>query len=411
MSDPISYFNPDAFSDNFTPLIQGAINNVFASDSYATLSGGSPVNVSEIIFSSNFAGFEEFASRVGVDANFIQEWVDGRQAVSGATVDFTFPDGTVTQLVFINENVSTAYRTTDGSSRQASLEEVVFHELGHTFIAGADSESQAISEANQYREEVGIPQRDVSGNLFGPGGTFVPGLLPKSLNQVNQELEEFQNRNGNCFLASTLIDMADGTQKPIEEITASDLVMAFSEDANGRAQPVPKRVKRTFVNQVDDILDVHGLMVTPGHVTLCGDGPFEGQFRKIIDIICDDGAIVDRDGHSIRAATNCRVGSEGDHFVELSYIEGVGDKEVKRARVRAGTLLMQEGGSSVSILEVLCQKGLKLLENGFVQRNGEEAKPLNWFGSPPKPEDYILKKSNLARDDLTRLKHHADLVH
>ncbi|WP_321446550.1 hypothetical protein [uncultured Cohaesibacter sp.] len=57
--------------------------------------------------------------------------------------------------------------------------------------------------------------------------------------------------------------MADGSEKPIEEVGPDDWVLSYDKDGNLK----PGRVTRTFINAAKQILDVHGLMVTPGHVT------------------------------------------------------------------------------------------------------------------------------------------------
>ncbi|MEE9454393.1 MAG: hypothetical protein V3V13_08440 [Paracoccaceae bacterium] len=98
-----------------------------------------------------------------------------------------------------------------------------------------------------------------------------------------------------CFLASTPITMSDGTTKPIEDIRVGDKVMSYDPTAPLDAPLTAKTVTELFRNEVTHILDVHGLMVTPGHVTLCGDGPHKGRHVPMIDILCSDGALVRAD--------------------------------------------------------------------------------------------------------------------
>ncbi len=105
-------------------------------------------------------------------------------------------------------------------------------------------------------------------------------------------LHKMEKYNQRCFLAGTPIDMWDGTQKPIEEIASGDVVVSY--DASGTLKP--GRVKRTFENRVAHILDVHGLMVTPGHATYCAAGKFAGRHVPMIDILRSDGALMTRDG-------------------------------------------------------------------------------------------------------------------
>jgi hypothetical protein len=153
-----------------------------------------------------------------------------------------------------------------------------------------------------------------------------------------------------CFTAGTLVDMADGSRKAIELIQPDDLVLAYDETREGGCgELVPSRVVRTFVNQAPAILDFHGLKVTPGHVTLCGDGPFAGQHRPLIDIVRDDGAIVDRDGSLVRAATNLPVGSDGDRLIKIACYAAPSAAEPIFAETRLGTLLLRDNGDAVRI--------------------------------------------------------------
>ncbi len=93
-------------------------------------------------------------------------------------------------------------------------------------------------------------------------------------------------------------------QKLIEEVTPDDWVLSY--DKQGKLKP--GRVTRTHVNRSKHILDLHGLMMTPGHVTYCAkvdgeDNPFADSHVPVIDILRSDGALKKADGTLIRAAT------------------------------------------------------------------------------------------------------------
>ena len=200
-----------------------------------------------------------------------------------------------------------------------------------------------------------------------------------------------------CFAAGTRIAMADGSHKPIERVRVGDEVLAYDTgDASGAGALTTRRVTHTFITPDRMILDFHGLRVTPGHVFLCGEGPWAGKHRMLIDILREDGSIVGADGVSRRAATNCPVDSEGDRFVELAYITRADESEHKTARIRAGTLLIEQMGEARSVLQCLEAEGYQLLEDGLVLKPGEAPGPLKFFGTPPKPEDYVLKRSGLT---------------
>lgn len=65
-----------------------------------------------------------------------------------------------------------------------------------------------------------------------------------------------------------------GTQKPIETIVIVDEVLAYDpETEDGLDSLKPARVARTMTNLVVEIIDFHGVKVTPGHATLyAGNG-------------------------------------------------------------------------------------------------------------------------------------------
>jgi len=206
-------------------------------------------------------------------------------------------------------------------------------------------------------------------------------------------IELVTQATGNCFLAGTEITMADGTRKPIEDVTIGDVVRSYT----GTGALVDGLVTQTFQNDVAHVLDVHGLMVTPGHLTLCGDGAFKGKHVPIIDILLSDGALVAEDGSLIRVATNQPVGSIGDQFVKVSYALTSDDAQkgiLKSAEIRVGTLLLNRDGDAVSILECIRANRQQFdPETGLVSKDGHTFEPLKFFGAPPKPEDYVLQKS------------------
>jgi len=203
-----------------------------------------------------------------------------------------------------------------------------------------------------------------------------------------------------CFAGGTPILLHGNAQKPIESITPGDIVLSY--DPSGTL--VPGRVTRTFRNEVSHILDVHGLKVTPGHATLCGAGMFKGRHVPIIDILLSDGALVQADGTLIRMAINAPVGSVADAFVKVAVAQKPEDMQAGRlidAEMRVGTLLFDRDGTPISVLDCLTAEGYAFdPQTGLVAKPGEAPHPLFWFGRLPRPEDYILTRSQETLDGI-----------
>ena len=202
-----------------------------------------------------------------------------------------------------------------------------------------------------------------------------------------------------------MIEMADGSQKPIEDIRPEDMVMSFDEDG----RKVAGRVTRTMTNESKIILDFHGTFVTPGHVYYCAGGKFEGGFAPLIDILRDDGVVQHEDNTLIRAATGCKVGSELDAEIWVLGIEadanGVYHEKIRK-KLRLGTRFIIPDGSSISIAEDLRKIGMRARADGFVEHTVTGQKALyQWpVGGqmPPNPEDYVLQRSGTTLEDIYR---------
>lgn len=201
-----------------------------------------------------------------------------------------------------------------------------------------------------------------------------------------------------CFLSGTPILLADGSDKPIEKISVGDEVQSF----NAAGKLVTSRVSKVFRNQSKHILDVFGLMVTPGHVTLCGDGRFAGQHVPILDILRTDGALVKADGSMIRAATGRVVGSKEDALVWVVTGERHSDGSVAvkdKQQIRAGSRFILDDGRDVSVLDLIKAAGGSLCDDGYIQvARSDQKLPFHWFftNELPTPEDYVLQRSQVS---------------
>jgi hypothetical protein len=134
----------------------------------------------------------------------------------------------------------------------------------------------------------------------------------------------------NCFAPGTLIQLADGSEKAIEQIRIGDRVLAFEESDNSFGRLVPRAVTRLFANVTDEWLVLRPLpgvekagasagfreiTVTAGHHFLSSDG----AFRRIDEILANDGRIVLADGSIV--AVTCQRISYSDRTAQL-YEQG-----------------------------------------------------------------------------------------
>lgn len=204
-----------------------------------------------------------------------------------------------------------------------------------------------------------------------------------------------------CFAAGTSITLADGSTKPIEDIVPNDMILSY--DAHGNL--TPGRVKRTFEKHVIHILDVFGMRVTPGHVTLCGGGVFDGRHVPIIDILRSDGALVQEDGSKIRACTGADLGAPEDQMLQIIAGDLLPDGRVQvteARKIRVGTRVILPNGRDISVADLIRVNGATVTEDGLVQVGDGPAQPFHWTltDNLPQPEDYILQRSNLTLRDI-----------
>ncbi len=186
-----------------------------------------------------------------------------------------------------------------------------------------------------------------------------------------------------CFVAGTPILMADGTERPIEQIRPGDLVMAFDPDTDqGRGALTPRRVTRTFENVARTIIDLRGLRMTPGHVCLTDNGHFD----TITAILMRDACLVDRNGASIRARTGAPLGTTEDVIVRVAYTDPASGESYTLA-VRAGIPCARLHGpddtfTSANLAEMLKANGIAIRPDGkFVLSGGILASVCDWPGA------------------------------
>ncbi len=272
-----------------------------------------------------------------------------------------------------------------------------------------------------YASHPGVPGQAMGAEItmFAPNGTQMGDTIVRSVSPgaARDLASGFTYTPGECFLAGTLVSMwprdpaiqpnAEGCYdeelvgskvwlKPIEEVASGDIVLSYDKAGNLK----PGRVSQAFERYPTHILDFWGTGVTPGHAYLCAEGEFRGKHVPIMDILRTDGAVANAKGELIRAATGCPVGSAGDRMV----IAVVGDQQAddqlhvtQVGRIRLGTRVILENGQDVSVMDMIRAMKGRVTEDGYIQvgPEGQEV-PFRWTFSDqlPKPEDYILRRSN-----------------
>lgn len=205
-----------------------------------------------------------------------------------------------------------------------------------------------------------------------------------------------------CFGRGTLITMADGSCKKIEEVVVDDRVL--SSDRHGNL--VPGRVSKVWSNQAPHVLDFHGTIVTPGHMYERSDEPYQGQYQPLVKILMEDGALIRVDGGLVRASTGCVLGSDGDKVVWAVAGNEQGDGSVRvreLGRIRLGTRYITHAGYDISVMDMIATAGGIVGMDGLVRLHGcGQGRPFHWpFADRlPKPEDYILQRSGVDLRDI-----------
>ncbi|UES54002.1 calcium-binding protein [Roseibium aggregatum] len=186
-------------------------------------------------------------------------------------------------------NINTAevgglYLDTQGNWQEFNLQHIVNHELLHVLGYPEDDDSHNNMTNAINGETYGGPPRysyeDVIGNL-----------PPRDY----------------CFAAGTLVTLADGSKRPIEQIQIGDRVAAFLETekvgvAVGSNTTAPilhnplqvATVTELIRNTNQKLIEVNGVKVTPGHRFYCADG----EFREIGTLNIGD-LLVDVEGNPV----------------------------------------------------------------------------------------------------------------
>lgn len=202
----------------------------------------------------------------------------------------------------------------DGSGRLTLLEKYSPRGIGtdrdtiHLKVTREYSESGAFTEQTIYYRQGEtpdanneVPYRIVTDEYPPPGATS-QSITRREYRDTwaDGERESKFLLHPKCFIAGTPILMADGTEKPIEQILIGDRVLAFKPIGKDATRPlVAATVTRTFARERQRIwrLGDDALGVTPGHVFFDGD---DGQERQLWLIAARGGSLIDSHGRKHR---------------------------------------------------------------------------------------------------------------
>ena len=121
---------------------------------------------------------------------------------------------------------------------------------------------------------------------------------------------QYIDAKAKCFVAGTLIDMADGSKRRIEAVKAGDWVQSFDNTGELR----PGRVIEVFESATNDLIALsNGTVATSSHPFLTDNG----EFKSISEIVNSGLSVVDRDGNQIFVAGRLKLAS-GDLTVRAS---------------------------------------------------------------------------------------------
>lgn len=184
--------------------------------------------------------------------------------------------------------------------------------------------------------------------------------------------------------------MADGTEKPIEDVQVGDSVMAFDPAAdNGLGETVPKRVSRLYRNATDTIIDLRGLKVTPGHHVLSDNG----EWMTIAEVLRLDRCIVeDRNGQPtlVRARTGMVKGTAEDTPILIEFSDPqTGRAQVIRVRAGIPSLYLANDDTWISIARYIAMNGMAITPDGNIIGDDEPSDCCDWpLGSTPFDHDF-----------------------
>jgi hypothetical protein len=246
--------------------------------------------------------------------------------------------------------------------------------------------------ASQIQAELAFRIRDpLVANALGETPSTVEQQATDTLSAALQA----KRAPAQCFLAGTPILMADGTEKPIEDIKSGDEVMAFDgRDSQGLGRLQPKKVTRLFRNVTKSIINLRGLKVTPGHRVLSDSG----EWLTIAEVLrLDRGIVEERKTGAVlvRARTGAVIGSLDDTPIRVHFVDQKTGRQ-HYAIVRAGipALAKYRTPSEAEIWtlgHVLLDEGYAISGDGWMTLpSGQRFNATPWPASSPFEAEMML---------------------
>lgn len=194
--------------------------------------------------------------------------------MTGHTVTLAFPANTYLNCYLYLADGTTVLKTTG-----QTVENVVAFQIGTYLSDSGDNYLKRFSVA--YSGKTFTSQDNL--NVMYPNGLTPPYLVTESCTLNMQGWHE--GGGGDCLLAGTMIDLADGKQKPIEEITYEDelLVWNFDEGKLDSAKPAWIRRAKRRDYYFKNVLESGKILLTSGQSsTGWGHRMYDMNERKFI---------------------------------------------------------------------------------------------------------------------------------
>lgn len=218
----------------------------------------------------------------------------------------------------------------------ASVDEALFHVLPYEF------EKDILNEL--YNDNIDSPQSGANRN--------------ESLEAASMDAGAEQ---GGCFLPGTMVIMADGSSKPIEQVRIGDQVLSFANETYGDKKVVTVQGVHSYI--VDNYMIINdSLQVTGEHeIFLNGKWRYAGYAQVGDELIGEDGKIVKIESiQYVKAAGtrvyNLNVDKTHTYFADGIYVHNAEKGGSERSEFKDVSLFdtfeTNAGGEATALFEL-----------------------------------------------------------